>query len=252
MIERETGKRPRVMTWPYGAYNMLCVQAAEAEGMPITMNLEAGPNTPDVPLYHTRRVMRYFPDRVRELKDDLRQQSQYAGEEQPLTRVVAVDLDSIYDTDPVRQGKNLDDLIERIYRLRIDTVYLRIVSDADHDGDAEAAYFPNRHLPLRADLFNRVSFQLRTRASVPFVYAWLPVLAFDLPSGHPATRPTARHLYQLPVMEEPRLSDCHRSRQSRAKPSKKFMRMRRKMPLHRPAAFSSTMIWGMAGLTPII
>ena len=190
MIERETGKRPRVMTWPYGAYNMLCVQAAEAEGMPITMNLEAGPNTPDVPLYHTRRVMRYFPDRVRELKDDLRQQSQYAGEEQPLTRVVAVDLDSIYDTDPVRQGKNLDDLIERIYRLRIDTVYLRIVSDADHDGDAEAAYFPNRHLPLRADLFNRVSFQLRTRASVPFVYAWLPVLAFDLPSGHSATRPT--------------------------------------------------------------
>ncbi len=195
LIERETGKRPRVMTWPYSAYNMLCIQAAEAEGMPITMNLEAGPNTPDVPLNRLRRVMRFFPDRVRELKDDLRQQSQYAGEEQPLTRIVAVDLDAIYDTDPVRQGKNLDDLIERIHRLRIDTVYLRIVSDADHDGDAEAAYFPNRHLPLRADLFNRVSFQLRTRASVAFVYVWLPVLAFDLPSGHPATRPTgATHI----------------------------------------------------------
>ena len=189
MIERETGKKPRVMTWPYGAYNMLCVQAAEAEGMPITMNLEAGPNTPDVPLCRTRRVMRYFPDRVRELKDDLRQQAQYAGEEQPLTRVVAIDLDSVYDADPIRQGKNLDDLIERIYRLRIDTVYLRIVSDADHDGDAEAAYFPNRHLPMRTDLFNRTSFQLRTRAAVPFIYAWLPVVAFDLPSGHPATRP---------------------------------------------------------------
>ncbi len=191
IIERETGTRPRVMTWPYGAYNMVCIQAAEAEGMPITMNLEAGPNTPDVPLYRIRRVMRYFPDRVRELKDDLRQQSQYAGEEQPLTRVVAVDLDSIYDTDPVRQGKNLDDLIERIYRLQIDTVYLRIVSDADHDGNAEAAYFPNRHLPMRADLFNRTSFQLRTRAAVPFVYAWLPVLAFDLPSDHLEAWPTA-------------------------------------------------------------
>ncbi len=195
MIERETGKRPRVMTWPYGAYNMLCIQAAEAEGMPITMNLEAGPNTPDVPLYRTRRVMRYFPDRVRELKDDLRQQAQYAGEEQPLTRVVAIDLDSVYDSDPIRQEKNLDDLIERIYRLNIDTIYLRMVSDADHDGNAEAAYFPNRHLPMRADLFNRVSFQLRTRAAVPFIYAWLPVLAFDLPSNHPETRSTvATHI----------------------------------------------------------
>ena len=190
MIERETGKKPRVMTWPYGAYNMLCVQAAEAEGMTITMNLEAGPNTPDVPFYRTRRVMRYFPDRVRELKDDLQQQSQYAGEEQPLTRIVAVDLDAIYDPDPVRQGKNLDDLIERIYRLRIDTVYLRGVSDADHDGSAEAAYFPNRHLRVRADLFSRVSFQLRTRASVPFVYAWLPVLAFDLPPDQPVAKST--------------------------------------------------------------
>lgn len=190
LIARETGKKPRVMTWPYSAYNMLCIQAAEAEGMPITMNLEDGPNTPEVSLNRVRRVMRFFPDKVWELKDDLRQPSQYAGEEQPLTRIVAVDLDSIYDPDPVRQGKNLDDLIERIYRLRINTVYLRIVSDADHDGNAEAAYFPNRHLPMRADLFNRVSFQLRTRASIPFVYAWLPVLAFDLTPNHPATQTT--------------------------------------------------------------
>ena len=192
LIERETGKKPRVMTWPYSAYNMLCIQAAEAAGMPITMNLEAGPNTPDVPFNRVRRVMRFFPDKVSDLREDLRQQSQYCGEEQPLTRIVAVDLDSIYNPDPVLQGKNLDDLIERIYRLRIDTVYLRAVADANQDGNAEAAYFPNRHLPMRADLFNRVSFQLRTRASVAFVYAWLPVLAFDLPSERPAATATGK------------------------------------------------------------
>jgi len=191
LIARETGKKPRVMTWPYSAYNMLCIQAAEAEGMPITMNLEDGPNTPDIPLNRVRRVMRFFPDKISELMQDLRQQSQYVGEEQPLTRIIAVDLDSIYDPDPVRQEKNVGDLIERIYRLRINTVYLRAVADADHDGNAEAAYFPNRHLPMRADLFNRVSFHLRTRASVPFVYAWLPVLAFDLPFDHPAAKTTS-------------------------------------------------------------
>lgn len=187
LIEREIGKRPRVMVWPYSAYNMLCIQAARAAGMPITMNLEAGPNTPDVPLSRVRRSMMLFTDTVSDLRQNLRQQAQYGGNEQPLTRIIAVDLDSIYDPDPVQQEKNVGDLIERIYRLQINTVYLRAVADADHNGNAEAAYFPCRHLPMRADLFNRVSFQLRIRASVRSVYAWLPVLAFDLPTGHPAT-----------------------------------------------------------------
>lgn len=187
LIERETGKKPRVMIWPYGAYNMLCIQAAQAECMPITMCVEAGPNTPDVPLTRIRRGMLFFTDTVATLMKTLRQQGLYDGDEQPLSRIIAVDLDSIYDPDPVRQEKNVGDLIERVSRLQINTVYLRAVADADHDGNAEAAYFPNRHLPMRADLFNRVSFQLRIRASVRSVYAWLPVLAFDLPPGHPAT-----------------------------------------------------------------
>lgn len=190
LIEREIGKKPRVMVWPYSAYNMLCIQAAKAEGMPITMNLEAGPNTTDVPLTRVRRAVLFFTDKVSDLKQNLRQQAQYGGNEQPLTRIIAVDLDSIYDPDPVQQEKNVGDLIERIYRLQINTVYLRAVADADCDGNAEAAYFPCRHLPMRADLFNFVSFHLRTRASVRSVYAWLPVLSFDLPTGHPATGTT--------------------------------------------------------------
>ena len=68
--------------------------------------------------------------------------------------------------------------------MRINTVYLQAFSDADGNGQAEALYFPNRHLPMRADLFSYVAWQLRTRARV-FVYAWMPVLAFDLESGNP-------------------------------------------------------------------
>ena len=45
------------------------------------------------------------------------------------------------------------------------------------DGVAEALYFPKRHLPMRADLFNRVAWQLMARAGVK-VFAWMPVLAF--------------------------------------------------------------------------
>nr|WP_305910126.1 poly-beta-1,6-N-acetyl-D-glucosamine N-deacetylase PgaB [Methylomarinum sp. Ch1-1]MDP4519213.1 poly-beta-1,6-N-acetyl-D-glucosamine N-deacetylase PgaB [Methylomarinum sp. Ch1-1] len=56
-------------------------------------------------------------------------------------------------------------------------MYLQAFADPDGDGNADALYFPNRHLPVRADLFNRVAWQLKTRAHVN-VYAWLPVLSF--------------------------------------------------------------------------
>lgn len=45
-------------------------------------------------------------------------------------------------------------------------------------------YFPNRWLPMKADLFNRVSWQLSSRTGVA-VYAWMPVLAFELGSDVP-------------------------------------------------------------------
>ncbi|MBN2418261.1 MAG: poly-beta-1,6-N-acetyl-D-glucosamine N-deacetylase PgaB, partial [Deltaproteobacteria bacterium] len=94
-------------------------------------------------------------------------------------RAVQVDLDYVYDPDPAQQERNLGELVSRIYRLQISTVYLQAFADPDGDGAADALYFPNRHLPMRADLFNRVAWQLKTRAQVE-VFAWLPILSFKL------------------------------------------------------------------------
>ena len=209
LIARETGKKPRAMIWPYGAYNMLGVQAAQAEGMPIIMTLEAGGNTPDQPLTRIRRNMLVFHDKVSDLKREMRQPASYDGNEQPLTRIVAVDLDTLYDADPAKQEKNVGDLIERIKRMRINTVYLRAVTDLDLDGKADTAYFPNRHLPVRADLFNRVAWQLFTRASVGletlYVYVWLPMLAFETPSGELASRQIIKDIYGDAAKNSPRI-----------------------------------------------
>ena len=100
-------------------------------------------------------------------------------ESKQIQRVLHVDLDYVYDADKAQQAKNLDKLIDRIYRYGVTTVYLQAFSDPDGDGVADALYFPNKYLPVRDDIFGRIAWQLQTRAGVQ-VYAWMPVLAFDL------------------------------------------------------------------------
>jgi biofilm PGA synthesis lipoprotein PgaB len=67
-------------------------------------------------------------------------------------------------------------------RLHPSAVYLRPFADSDRDGVADAAYFPNRQLPMRADLFSRAAWQFKTRLEIP-VYAVMPVMAFKLSSA---------------------------------------------------------------------
>jgi biofilm PGA synthesis lipoprotein PgaB len=92
-------------------------------------------------------------------------------------RVVHVDLDYVYDADPKQMQRNLDMLVERIRAMGVSTVYLQAYSDPDGDGNADALYFPNRHLPMRSDLFGYAATQLKSRAGVK-VYAWMPMMAY--------------------------------------------------------------------------
>ena len=172
LINKHTGKKPRVMVWPYGSYNQPLIAIARDLGMTITMNLDDGRNDSD-DLSALRRVL--IPDNgtLSNLVYTLRRPDQARR-----IRVVHVDLDYVYDTDPVRQNHNLGLLIDRVRALGVNTVFLQAYADPDGNGSADALYFPNRHLPMRADLFNRVAWQLRTRAGVR-VYAWMPVLAFE-------------------------------------------------------------------------
>ena len=67
----------------------------------------------------------------------------------------------------------------------MNTVYLQAFSDPDANGAADAVYFPNPYVPVRHDLFNRVAWQIVTRTPVTRVYAWLPMLAWELPRNNP-------------------------------------------------------------------
>ncbi|PRC90602.1 poly-beta-1,6-N-acetyl-D-glucosamine N-deacetylase PgaB [Solimicrobium silvestre] len=192
LIEHQLHKMPRAMVWPYGRYNQETTQLAAKMGMPITMNLDSGPNTPDQPLARMRRTLINFNTGVAELIQMLHEPAGYTGRQVPIERVIHLDLDYIYDPNPVQQEINLSRVLDRIKRLHPTTVYLQAFADPDGDGVADEVYFPNRHLPMRADLFSRVAWQLSTRVGVK-VYAWMPVMAFRLPESDPA----ASHIVQV-------------------------------------------------------
>lgn len=180
-LARLTGRRPRVMVWPYGAYNEPAIEAARKAGMPITLSMDRPVRRLDeAQLDRLGRVMILHNPTLADFALEFDERTP------PFIRAVQVDLDRVYDPDPKQQEANLGALIERVRLLGVNTVYLQAFADPDGDGAADALYFPNRHLPVRADLFNRALWQLRTRAGVKRIYAWMPVSAYLLPEGHPA------------------------------------------------------------------
>jgi biofilm PGA synthesis lipoprotein PgaB len=174
VIERNTGQRPRAVVWPYGSHNGELVRMAGELGMPVALTLEDGANTVDVPLTAVRRVLvEHNPALIEfalETRGPLRPEP---------VRVVQLSLDTVYHPDPAQQERNLSALLDRMEVLKPTHVWLQATADLDGDGFADAAYFPTRHLPLRADLFSRVAWQLSSRVDVK-VYAVLPVGGFRL------------------------------------------------------------------------
>jgi len=180
-LEAATGRRPRVMTWPYGAFNAITLEVAHELGMQISLTLTDGVGTLDDLRVVPRHLIEANPG-VEALGWSL-----LNPPGRPVVRAAQVDLDYVYDPDPAQQEANLGLLLDRIQALEITHVFLQAFADPDADGGAQALYFPNRYLPMRADLFNRAAWQLRTRSNVR-VFAWLPILSFEGEGIDPAWR----------------------------------------------------------------
>jgi biofilm PGA synthesis lipoprotein PgaB len=189
LLKKHLGKGPRIIVWPYGRYNIETRKIAAELGMPIGLTLDDGGNTDNTPLYGLRRSLL---ERTMSLADlaqeiNLRSKSQDDPDDRP-GKIMHVDLDYIYDPDPKQTEVNLGHLLDRIVAMGVNTVYLQAFADPDGNGAADAVYFPNRHVPMRADLFNRVAWQISTRTPVKHLYAWMPALAWQLPAKEPASK----------------------------------------------------------------
>lgn len=172
-IQQRLGVRPRAVVWPYGEFNQALMDIARKEGMVLGFQLGDSRNTLQDLSAIKRLLVAENPD-IEQYANVVT--TARAG--RPV-RVMHVDLDYIYDPDPAQTEKNLGLLLERMREIHPNTVYLQAFADPDGDGNADALYFPNRHLPMRADLFNRAAWQIKTRLRAR-VYAWMPVLAFQI------------------------------------------------------------------------
>ncbi|WP_414455367.1 poly-beta-1,6-N-acetyl-D-glucosamine N-deacetylase PgaB [Enterobacter quasiroggenkampii] len=195
-ITQVTGKAPRAWVWPYGAANGTSLAIARQQGYQLAFTLEDGlgnvqelGNIPRL-LIAGNPSLKAFASTVSQVQ-----------EREPV-RVMHVDLDYVYDPDPTQQTQNINRLIQRVYDMKISHVFLQAFADPQGDGRIKALYFPNRQLPVRADLFNFVSWQLQTRAGVK-VFAWMPVLSFDLDPALPRVQRRDRQTGRLSDATEP-------------------------------------------------
>lgn len=175
ILRKKLGVDVRAIVWPYGKYNQICIEEAKRVGFEMMFTIEdKWARADSLNVIPRCMVMKNPPieEFIKDLKRSFSKPIQH--------RIMQADLDLIYDPDPVRQEKNLDRFIERTFNLKVSAVYLQAFCDEDGDGNVCSVYFPNRVLPMRADLFSRVVHQLSIREIE--VYAWMPMLSIVLPN----------------------------------------------------------------------
>ncbi|ACV26592.1 poly-beta-1,6-N-acetyl-D-glucosamine N-deacetylase PgaB [Kangiella koreensis] len=182
LINKHTGVAPRAIVWPYGSYSGQTWEIAQEVGFKQSLVLGTGANnlidaTVNNKINKSEHISRYLIS-DNPIDADISTAIEPYDYKAP-HRAVHIDLDYVYDPDPEQQHRNLSALLDRIRTLKVSHVYLQAFADEDGDGNASALYFPNRMMPVKADLFNRVAWQLKTRAEVK-VFAWMPVSAFNL------------------------------------------------------------------------
>ncbi|MES2205747.1 MAG: poly-beta-1,6-N-acetyl-D-glucosamine N-deacetylase PgaB [Pseudomonadota bacterium] len=191
IIAKYLGKSPRIIVWPYSSHHSEAVAVAKSLGMLYNLTLGDASNS----VSNINNIVRYLILNSTQMSEFQAILEERARPLDKTVRAMHVDLDFLYDPDPIQQQKNLDTLIERVSQMHANTVFLQAFSDTDGDGSADTLYFPNRYLPVRADLFSHVAWRLKTRVSRLKVYAWMPVMAFHMPEK-----------YSVPLVEATQLN----------------------------------------------
>jgi peptidoglycan/xylan/chitin deacetylase (PgdA/CDA1 family) len=172
IIEARTGKRPRVVVWPYGAYNKTSAAIASELGMSIGMSLDTGINDATVQLSALRRVLIRKQSTLIDMVADL----------QPVSirsqRVLTLDTSRLFDSNAAQFQTKLSQVIDRVAAIKPRSVIISATdgqSERAPSAQPQSAWIDNSVLPVAADQLNRATWQIRTRAGAR-VFVKLPHL----------------------------------------------------------------------------
>jgi peptidoglycan/xylan/chitin deacetylase (PgdA/CDA1 family) len=176
-LRKELGKVPRALAWPYGRFSRPAEEEALATGFQFLLTLDPEPGFPDnLPV-----VPRLLPSRDADLRSMVMELS---GARPPVIRLLRLRPELLTPGDPVSFEKALGVAVERVKILGA----THLVVDAaarGPGGRVDAVWFPNRVLPVRADVLSRIVWQMHTRAHVEVAVS-LPVSAVRAAAGSDA------------------------------------------------------------------
>jgi peptidoglycan/xylan/chitin deacetylase (PgdA/CDA1 family) len=173
LIEREVGVRPLAVAWPFGSYNDSLVKVAADLGMPITLTLDEGLNGHEQPIGKLRRVLIENNPGVLDFLYSIRATTTVGRQ-----RMARIALDDLYHPDPQEREERLSRTLDALQTLAPTTVVLRAYST---EAEKFSVYFPNRSVPVRADMLNRTAWQIQTRLRMQVIV--------ELPPHIPALQP---------------------------------------------------------------
>jgi len=176
VLTAKLGRKPSILTWPYGSYNAIGVEEAKKLGFEMILTLDDGFSS----IRRLDRVNRYYLeshlDWLAAFKDSLKRGLQ----EDYRIRGVQVDLDPIVNKSSAEESdKNLGLLLDRLVRMGVNTVFLQGFCDLGATGNVKSLYFANSVLPVEMDFLSHAVNRIRSREMKVFV--WMPVLAYELP-----------------------------------------------------------------------
>ena len=167
-LKVETHTKANAMTWPYGHYDSVLVEEAQAQGLYWQLTLGLLPaRTEEFPV-----VSRLLVYRARNLADFERLLLQPPGVS--AHRILEVQLDAWNELTDVEREEQLSILLNRLEQLRINTV---MISPFTREG--RFAFFSNPGVPSKGDFLNRVLHQMRTRSGIQTIILRFPEKFFN-------------------------------------------------------------------------
>ncbi|WP_212388178.1 poly-beta-1,6-N-acetyl-D-glucosamine N-deacetylase PgaB [Acinetobacter junii] len=181
ILDKELGTNTRAIFWPYGAVTKETEELASMVGLPLSFSLGSELNTADLFGTYQRALIIDNPIPAQiyaEMQNFVLDRHAPYKQRKSFLRFNLAELVK----DNGNSEQRLGQLLDQVGAFKSNNLLLTVVEDQNDDGKIDVAYFPNRSLPMKADLLNRVVWQARTRIANK-VYAELP-LSLETQQGY--------------------------------------------------------------------